>query len=406
MELTSDHWYLRYTPTGESPMSGDMYWDRWYAAETDLGTQTGGHDGSAAHGGGAGAWDWDCGWGVEIIPLQLAGFTANFEDMGSGNFRVTLKPAGPTIRDNPSYVASTGLTLGPIGSEWGGSTGFTLTNPLQINLEYQAGIYNVSIEAFNGYDPYGTWAYNFSDSDQYVLKIGLAGNLPIYTYPDIETPGGANIQWTLTGWHQTLLAGDIVSDGSTTTLRVIPSGTYRPFPNDPPVNDVEVFDGNIDTEVLGYTFAGDVEDIIAGSILGVTMRTGSGLSEVWVDDDYCETCENDGHFWNYDAFDSIQDGIDAVTGSTIHVAAGTYTEQVVIDKSVNIIGAGSAATFIQPGAFPVIDVTANDVSISDLAITDPAEVAEGIQVNSTANLTLSRVHFRISVPALVPMYTV
>ncbi len=98
LELTADHWYLRYTPTGESPMSGVMTWygdGTGYAAETDLGTQDGGHDGSAAHGGGAQAWDWDCGWGVEVIPLELPGFYVEVSPTGS--YDVTLTPSGGTI---------------------------------------------------------------------------------------------------------------------------------------------------------------------------------------------------------------------------------------------------------------------------------------------------------------------
>jgi len=60
---------------------------------------------------------------------------------------------------------------------------------------------------------------------------------------------------------------------------------------------------------------------------------------VWVDDDYCDGCGNDGHAWGYDAFDNIQDGIDAVTGSTVNVAAGTYTEAILIDKPLTLRGA-------------------------------------------------------------------
>ena len=92
LELTADHWYLRYAPTDESPMSGSMNWTAMYAAETDLGTQDGGHDGSATHGGGAQAWDWDCGWGVEVIPLELPGFLVAVTDIGSGDYRVSLTP--------------------------------------------------------------------------------------------------------------------------------------------------------------------------------------------------------------------------------------------------------------------------------------------------------------------------
>jgi hypothetical protein len=102
LELTEDHWYLRYTPTGESPMSGILVWTSYdpttgtaigCAYETDLGTQDGEHGGSAAHGGGAGAWDWDCGWGVEVIPLQYATFQVFVGASGGDTtYTVSLAP--------------------------------------------------------------------------------------------------------------------------------------------------------------------------------------------------------------------------------------------------------------------------------------------------------------------------
>ncbi|MFC2108811.1 right-handed parallel beta-helix repeat-containing protein [Candidatus Bipolaricaulota bacterium] len=65
---------------------------------------------------------------------------------------------------------------------------------------------------------------------------------------------------------------------------------------------------------------------------------------VWVDDDYCDGAANDGHTWGYDTFDNIQEGIDAVAGSTVHVAAGEYTpaSTLVIDKD-NLILQGPQA---------------------------------------------------------------
>ena len=181
----------------------------------------------------------------------------------------TFDPTPDDIRSRAGYVASTGLTLGPIGSEWGESTGFTIAERFQVNLEYQPGIRRESIGAFNDYgegdDP------NFPNNDEYVLKIDAAGNLPVYMYPDIEVPGGPGIQWTLTGWHQTILAGDIRPIDGATLLRVSPSGTYRPFPNDPPVNSVEIFDGDVNTELLGYAFAGPVGDIADGAALAAVL---------------------------------------------------------------------------------------------------------------------------------------
>ena len=43
----------------------------------------------------------------------------------------------------------------------------------------------------------------------------------------------------------------------------------------------------------------------------------------------------------------------AASGATIKVAAGTYPEQLVINKSVSIVGRGSNPTIIEPSILPV-----------------------------------------------------
>ncbi len=178
------------------------------------------------------------------------------------------------ITDRPEYKPSTDLVLGAWGSEWGGSMGFVIADPFQLNLLYQPGVLNSDIDAINDYDPYGTWTVNFSDNVEYVLNINLAG-LPVYTYPagNAAEPG---IQWTLTGWHQTILAGKVVVGSGSVFLEVVPKSTYRPFPDDPPVNDVEVFSGNVACEVLGYTFYGNLNDIGEGSRLEVSLIPAPG----------------------------------------------------------------------------------------------------------------------------------
>jgi len=84
-----------------------------YAAETDLGTQDGSHDGSAVHGGGAQAWDWDCGWGVEVVPLQYLGFQVVVTD-SSASYEVTLTPA--TYEGTAGFVTGGGWIDSPAGA--------------------------------------------------------------------------------------------------------------------------------------------------------------------------------------------------------------------------------------------------------------------------------------------------
>jgi len=119
----------------------------------------------------------------------------------------------------------------------------------------------------------GDWTKNFSDNEEYLFNISLTGGLTIYEFDGLtETVGGSDIKWTITGWHQTILAGDIVGN----ELVVVPEGTYRPFVNDPPVNNVEIFSGDMACEVLGYSFTGAAGDIGSGSVLCPTLVPAPG----------------------------------------------------------------------------------------------------------------------------------
>lgn len=178
------------------------------------------------------------------------------------------------IWDRPEYRPSSNLVLGSYGTEWGGSQGYVIAQDFQINLLYQPGVLNSAIDSINDYfltDPTPT-GLNFADNEEYVFNFNLSGGLQVYQHPDTTQgdSGASNIQWTLTGWHQTILAGDIVDLGSNNYFfRVLPAATYRPFPNDPPVNDVEVFSGLMACEVLGYYFHGDLTASLEGGTLEV-----------------------------------------------------------------------------------------------------------------------------------------
>jgi nitrous oxidase accessory protein NosD len=81
------------------------------------------------------------------------------------------------------------------------------------------------------------------------------------------------------------------------------------------------------------------------------------LNEIYVNKDWTNriTGEDlgDGKIFGINAFDTIQEGVDAVSaGGTVHVAVGTYVEQVIINKNLTLQGAGSTDTIIKASDSP------------------------------------------------------
>ena len=177
-------------------------------------------------------------------------------------------PANSSIRANDLYVASTGISLGADGgsSEYHEDGGFEIATTFQVNLEYQAGVDPDAVDHFNNYGE-GT-VHNWTDPQYYFMAISEAGGLAAWSYGDnnLEEDLNADLQWTVTGWGQTIWGGTI-EDG-----RLVVTTGYRPFDATEMVNDVEVFSGVRNMELLAYTFNGAASDIGAGTQLGVELR--------------------------------------------------------------------------------------------------------------------------------------
>jgi len=87
---------------------------------------------------------------------------------------------------------------------------------------------------------------------------------------------------------------------------------------------------------------------------------------VWVDDDFTSSTSG----WQYDHFDNIQDGIDAIAeGGTVYVYDGLYYENIVINKSLNLIGQNRDNTIIDGGEIDdVVYIDANWVNMSNFIV--------------------------------------
>ena len=111
------------------------------------------------------------------------------------------------------------------------------------------------------------------------------------------------------------------------------------------------------------------------------------------------------HTVGFDAFGTIQAGINAVAADgTVNVASGTYTEQLTIDQSLSLVGAGLSSTTIQAPA----SLSGNEIEIaSGVAVTmsglnvDGASTSTAIDVNggdlSASSLAITGYNVGVSV---------
>ncbi len=102
-----------------------------------------------------------------------------------------------------------------------------------------------------------------------------------------------------------------------------------------------------------------------GLALPMATPVSAQVTEVWVDDDA------DLGWYDVTHLATIQGGVDAVAeGGTVYVAEGTYNENVVIAKSLRLIGASSATTIINGNnTGNTATITASDVTLSGFKVT-------------------------------------
>jgi len=90
------------------------------------------------------------------------------------------------------------------------------------------------------------------------------------------------------------------------------------------------------------------------------------ITVVYIDDDFNESTPG----WEFDHFDNIQDGIDTVNKNRkVLVYNGTYYENIIINKSISIIGEDKNTTIIDGGGSgDVIYFSANWINIKGFTL--------------------------------------
>lgn len=124
------------------------------------------------------------------------------------------------------------------------------------------------------------------------------------------------------------------------------------------------------------------------------------VTDVWVDDDWAGSSEGDvvgGHIYGYDAFATIQEGVDAVTGSTVNVSNGTYLETLNIYKNLTLIGESETGVIIDASGFSDygMDIAGDyTVSLQNFTLIGPTPTTYGYGIKASgenADITISNV---------------
>ncbi|MCP4212937.1 MAG: hypothetical protein GY764_15875 [Halieaceae bacterium] len=197
---------------------------------------------------------------------------------------------------------------------------------------------------------------------------------------------------------------DLVSDGSN-----IASSTSGELFDEPRFVDPSIHNYQLRADSAARAKGDPSDQTLPGS--GARIDIGAwqyAQAAFYVDDDFCESCENSGLDWQVNAFDTIQTSIDAASttmaaalGSgapvtyTIGVAAGAYNENISLPSYTYLLGVGAdEVTLIGAGSGSVVSIGgATRVMVSGMTITGSGTLdgdAGVVALNASSYVTITR----------------
>jgi hypothetical protein len=220
------------------------------------------------------------------------------------------------------------------------------------------------------------WDPTYADYNFYWYNLGVTGLIDAFAASGTHTGEISglitlllNSQFSDGGVSFCYGANTDDYDWQSTGYAMMTLGGYDQSTYQSEINRMGYWTGATQDAVSGgwiYGSGNHYPEVCGENTAGLYFTT-NDISDVIVDDDFTSQTDVDVYnlangtdfVWGYTAFDNIQAGIDAVTASTVYVAAGTYVEtgQIVIDKNVTIIG--------DAGSYPVIMTDQNTSSSGD-----------------------------------------
>ncbi|MFO7652602.1 MAG: FlgD immunoglobulin-like domain containing protein [Candidatus Krumholzibacteriia bacterium] len=208
-----------------------------------------------------------------------------------------------------------------------------------------------------GFDP------TYADKNFWWYNLGICGLIDAFQAADVHTGeiptlvaillDGQTAEGAVTECYGGTLGDE---DWQSTAYAVLSLAALDQPAHQAAINRMAYFLGATQHASGGWVYSSGNHNLEVGGECTAALSYGLAPASVLVDDGFTSQADVDSYnalngtdlVLGYDAFGTIQEGIDAVVGSTVTVLPGTYVEQLHITTSgLQIVGAGIDQTIIQ-----------------------------------------------------------
>ncbi|MFH1278333.1 MAG: right-handed parallel beta-helix repeat-containing protein [Candidatus Eisenbacteria bacterium] len=243
------------------------------------------------------------------------------------------------------------------------------------------------------------WDPTYSNLDYYWYNLGITGLIDAFSSAGVHTSEIAGLvtrlldgQYTGGAISFSYGANDDDADWQSTAYAMMTLGNLDQATYQTEINHMGYWAGATQDASGGWLYgSGNHYPEECGELGGGLSFTTNAVTTVLVDDDFTSQADVDAYntanatnyVWGYDAFGTIQGGVDGVlAGGSVDIAEGTYVEQVHVTKSnLSLAGAGTGLTVIESPVtltefftssddnYPVVFIDgATGVALADLTV--------------------------------------